>query len=118
MKRKSIVLALAAIAIVGVLTRSDSDWASVPVTGTARLVSVQQFPEAVTCTWENPSSVPLFASLEPSLFVAAMQQQQQQQGGRQRTQLSAITEITRPLEVRTIADTYQTYTAVGVNLQT
>src|SRR5438034_7766220 len=101
MKRKSIVLALAAIAIIGVLTRSDSDWASVPVTGTARLVSVQAFPEGVTCTWENPSTVPLLASLEPSLFVAAMQQQQQ--GGRQRTQLPAITEITRTLDVRTIA---------------
>jgi len=118
MKRKSIVLALAAMAIAGVLSRSDSEWASVPVTGTAQLVSVQSFPENVTCAWENPSTVPLLASLEPSLFVAAMQERQQQAGGGRRTPLQAITEITRPVDVRTIADTFPTYTAVGVNLQT
>ena len=118
LKRQSVVLAIALIAIAGILIRSDSDWAAVPVTGTAQLVSVQTFPEGAACTWENPSSVPLLASLEPSLFVAAMQQQQQQGGGGRRAPLQAVTEITRPLEVRTIADTYPTYTAVGVNLLT
>jgi len=118
LKRPGVVLTIAVIAIAGILIRSDSDWAAVPVTGTAQLVSVQSFPEGAACTWENPSTVPLFASLEPSLFVAAMQQQQQQAAGGRRAPLSAITEITRPLEVRTIADTYPTYTAVGVNLLT
>jgi 6-phosphogluconolactonase (cycloisomerase 2 family) len=118
LKRQSVVLAIAVIAIAGILIRSDSEWAAVPVTGTAQLVSVQTFPEGVACTWENPSTVPLYASLEPSLFVAAMQQQQQQGGGGRRAPLQAVTEITRKLEVRTIADTYPTYTAVGVNLLT
>src|SRR5690349_22808272 len=59
LKRKGVMLAIAAIGIAGILIHSDSDWAAVPVTGTAQLVSVQSFPEGASCTWENPSTVPL-----------------------------------------------------------
>jgi len=119
LKRKSVLFTIAVIAIAGILIRSDSEWAAVPITGTAQLVSVQQFPEGVACTWEDPSTVPLLASLSPSLFVGAMQEGQRQGGGNNRRQIpQAVTEITRPLQFRTIADTYPTYTAVGVNLLT
>src|ERR1051325_12184443 len=102
LKRRSVALVIAVIGIAGVLIRSDSDWAAVPITGTAKLVSVQQFSEGVACTWEDPSIVPLYASLEPSLFVTAMQERQGGGGNRRGGLPQAVTEITRPLEVRTI----------------
>jgi hypothetical protein len=82
-------LALAAIGI-GVLVAAATDWASPPPTGSARLVSVQRFPEGQTCTWENslapqdnvstrlkPSGAAsaLMASLRPQNLVAAIEQQ-------------------------------------------
>jgi 6-phosphogluconolactonase (cycloisomerase 2 family) len=124
------ILAVAVIAAVGILSTAGSEWASVPVTGSARLVSVQEFPAGEACAWEPPAArednlfsilpprIPapsLMASLQPAALLAALQQRR---GGRSTPAQTAINEITRPPIFRTIADTYPTYTAVGVNLQT
>lgn len=128
------ILALAAIAIVGMLAAASPEWGSTTVTSSARLVSVQELPVGETCTWESPASgysymtgsgeeaPSLMASLQPAALFGALQQRRGGGGGgggRGRAILPlAINEITRPPVFRTIADTYPTYTAVGVNLQT
>src|SRR2546428_8826212 len=87
----------------------------------SRLVSIQRLPEETgqICGWEEPiaSSQPenLFASIQrevgPSYAMAFLQQ-------RGRDPLPAINEVTRTPEFRTLADTYPTYTSVGINLAT
>src|SRR5439155_1499093 len=87
----------------------------------SRLVSIQRLPEerGQMCAWEEPiaSSQPenLFASIQrevgPSYAMAFLQQ-------RGRDPLPAINEVTRTPEFRTLADTYPTYTSVGINLAT
>src|SRR5262249_46705226 len=92
--------------------------------------SVRQFPaqgsSAQACAWDEPtasardagfaeSAQPknLFAALVPSSglsFLMAAQQRGQP--------LDAQNEITRTLDFRTLADTFPTYTSVGVNYQT
>ncbi len=116
------VLAIAGIAAVGFLT------AAAP--GPSRLVSIQQLPAEETmaqmCAPDEPVSVQLRASSEPENLLASLQQEsapsflmaslqgQGQRGG----PLPAINEVTRTPEFRTLADTFPTYTSVGVNLQT
>ena len=87
----------------------------------SRLVSIQRLPEETgqMCGWEEPiaSSQPenLFASIQrevgPSDAMAFLQQ-------RGRDPLPAINEVTRTPEFRTLADTYPTYTSVGINVAT
>jgi 6-phosphogluconolactonase (cycloisomerase 2 family) len=74
----------------------------------------------MACAWDepvgrNPSPSPtLVASLEPASLFAAFQPAQQ----RGQAMPPAINEVTRAPEFRTLADTYPTYTSVGVNLET
>jgi 6-phosphogluconolactonase (cycloisomerase 2 family) len=106
------ILAMAGIAVVGFWT------AAAP--GRSRLVSIQQLPAEETmaqmCASDEPAGVQV-ASLQqeraPSFLMASLQGQAQRGGP-----LPAINEVTRPPEFRTLADTFPTYTSVGVNLQT
>jgi DNA-binding beta-propeller fold protein YncE len=97
----------------------------------ARLVSVEEFPTGAMCEWiQNPAGV------TPDLVASAHRQQSQQpfllaqvqQGLEQRNLFAALqrggarsipaqVELTRS-PIRTLRDTYPTYTAVAVNLQT
>ena len=103
---------------------------AIPEPGSSRLVSVRQLvmPDSVgqACAWDDPSTSNrnagfaepaqpknLFAALLPATgfsFLMAAQQRGQP--------LDAQNEITRTLDFRTLADTYPTYTSVGVNYQT
>jgi DNA-binding beta-propeller fold protein YncE len=97
----------------------------------ARLVSVEEFPSGAMCEWGvNPAGVTpdLVASVfreqsQQPLLVAQLQQGLEQRnlfaamqrgGGRAMT---AAVELTRS-PIRTLRDTYPTYTAVALNLQT
>jgi hypothetical protein len=92
-----------------------------PGMGSSRLVSIQQLPDDMgqMCAWEEPlaSSQPenLFASIQqeigPSFVRAALQRQAADP-------LPVIHQVTRTPEFRTLADTYPTYTSIGVNLVT
>ena len=104
--------------------------AAVPEPGSSRLVSVRQAstqdPPAQACAWDAAPATGsearfiepvhaknLFASLLPvhglSFLIAAQQRNQP---------LEAQSEITRMLDFRMLADTYPTYTSVGVNFET
>lgn len=105
-----------------------------PFTGgvSARLVSVEELPEGAMCDWgQNP------AGITPDLVASVYRQRSQQpfvaaelQRGLQQRNLfaalqrgggrpipSARTELARS-PIRTLRDTYPTYTAVALNLQT
>jgi 6-phosphogluconolactonase (cycloisomerase 2 family) len=130
------ILAVAVIAIVGILPAAFPEWGAARITGSARLVSIREFPKEEICTWESPAGgysevgsqeAVLMASLQPAALFGALQQRrggagpeapQQRNGGRRFTLPPAINEINRPPVFRTIADSYPIYTAVGVNLQT
>src|SRR5712692_7290791 len=110
--------------VLGLLT------AAVPEPGSSRLVSVRQLPAqdsfGQACAWDDPSAsnsdggfaepaqpANLFAALLPSSGVSFLMAAQ-----RQAPPLDAANEITRTLDFRTLADTYPTYTSIGVNFQT
>jgi 6-phosphogluconolactonase (cycloisomerase 2 family) len=122
-KIEAAIFAIAVIAIVGILTAASPARESAPIIGSARLVSVQEFPEGAMCAWEAPagggyseqvSARSLMTPLPPPVLLGA---QQRGRGGRF-TLPQAINEISRPPVFRVIEDRYPIYTAVGVNLQT
>ena len=95
----------------------------------ARLVSVQEFPQMDACAWEDPasfnlSSENLIGALEQrggaSFLTASLRQQGQvmpQGGGGRGVEFDADRQGTSTHR-RTLADTYPTFTAIGVNSRT
>jgi DNA-binding beta-propeller fold protein YncE len=120
--------------LVGLTVLAAAVLLATPFTGgvSARLVSVEQYPPGATCEWgDNPSGIPpdLVASVfrersQQPFVLAEMQRGLQQrnlaaalQRGGGRATPTAQVELTRA-PIRTLRDTYPTYTAVAVNLQT
>ena len=119
-----------AVCILGIAIIVSILAAAVPEPGLSRLVSVRQLPAqdspGQACAWDEPSaSNPdlgfaepvqpknLFAALLPSAGASFLMAAQQRGAP-----LEAQNEITRTLDFRTLADTYPTYTSVGVNFET
>jgi 6-phosphogluconolactonase (cycloisomerase 2 family) len=107
----------------------------------SRLVSIHEVPALDKCEWEEPAAPDLIASLQPENLFAALPgraasfllSSSQRQGLgmteadwemavpdslRRRGDLFHPQREGKSVRVRTIADMYPTYTAVGVNLQT
>lgn len=123
----------AVIAVLGMVAAATPESIAARTAETARLVSVKDVPAGAMCAWDSPvapldaapfvardtrfaesmpgvSAGPMMALL-PGNLLAALQQA--------RPALpAALNESKRSPAFRRIADTYPTYTAVGVNLQT
>ena len=139
------LLALAATVVVGAWVAATREPASGAATAESRLVSVREFPALEACAWETPAmGLESTALLEPVLpsevasrlmapggatsFLMALVQAQGMtesdwemavpESLRRRGPLFEPEQHGRSVHVRTIADTYPTYTAVGVNLKT
>ena len=135
------ILSIAVIGIVGIWAAVASESALGPATGASRLVSIQEVPALDMCAWEEPAGAGsnLMASWQPENLLAAMQGRAasflmaslQVQGMTEADWEMAVPDSLRrrgtlfepqqqghSVHRRTIADTYPTYTAVGVNLQT
>jgi 6-phosphogluconolactonase (cycloisomerase 2 family) len=135
------VLAVAAVAIVSIWAAGAPEKVPQPKEGTSRLVAVREVPALRMCEWEQPAaaSPALMASLQQenplaalprtaaSLLMAPFQAQGMTEADwekavpaslRRRGDLFEPQRNGNSVRVRTIADTYPTYTAVGVNLQT
>ncbi len=139
------ILAVSLIGIVGFWAAAVPESAAQTAPSTSRLVSVQDFPQMEACTWQEPAASSasraaalsgedllgalelrggtsfLMASLEQPASVMAAPPQQGQgmlQGGRGLpSEFDALRQGTST-HVRTLADTYPTFTAVGVNFRT
>jgi hypothetical protein len=126
------ILSLVGIAAVGMWAAAAPESIAWQGTGSSRLVAIQDLPEemGMMCAWDdpaaaNPNSNPtLIASMQPENLFSSMQQETgpslvlaafQQRG---QPIPPAINEVTRTPEFRALADTYPTYTSVGVNLET
>jgi 6-phosphogluconolactonase (cycloisomerase 2 family) len=112
MRRVILISAVTAVlALSGAFLITDSPWA--PGTGQPQLVSIQQLPDyGELCTWgDGPSSSVSFSS-EDNLFSAfeGASAHAAAEGDGQ------MADITRP-PVRTIRDTYPTYSFVAVDVQ-
>ncbi len=130
------ILAVAVIAI-GALAGAVPESASLPATGSARLVSIQHLPEmGEMCTWEEytaasadlnaslrpedlwalrqqTSAAPLVASLQqPENLFAALEPQRQAAG------TAAVSANRVLMPERTIRDLEPTYSAIGLDLRT
>jgi 6-phosphogluconolactonase (cycloisomerase 2 family) len=129
MSRNKSAAAICGIAFSVILFASTA-----PESGSSRLVSVRQLNDenvaGQKCAWDDATS-DLTASIQqsllaevqqksgPSLLMAFLQQAQGQQldvSPRSRP-IEAANVITRSRDSRILADTYPTYTSVGVNLQ-
>ena len=131
-KSEMAILAIAAVAIVGILAAARPEVASVPATGSSRLVSVQEFPGGEMCAWDDPAGArrDLIASLQQgnlfstlqresgSALIASLQPGTLFSAPQRRETPSALEVVTRAPVFRTIADSYPVYTAVGVYLAT
>jgi hypothetical protein len=122
--RQAAVSMLGIAIILGLLAATATE------SGSSRLVSVRHFaPQdspGQVCAWDDPStsnpnaavagSAPaanLLAELQPARGLSFLMAAQQRA-----RPLEAQNEITRTLDFRTLADTYPTYTSIGVNFET
>ncbi len=134
-KKRKGALSIAPLAVVGVAglwawVASESAFGQ--ATDSSRLVAVRQLPALDPCAWDPPAGAysNLSASLQPTQQLAALRPpsassviasiEQRAAGMRPRRSREPLVahregDATR---LRTIADTYPTYTAVGINLQT
>ena len=126
-----VIVSISAIGIVGLWAAVAGESALGPATETSRLVSIQEFSTLDACAWDQPAtSFPdlrpslqpanLLASLAPNAALAliASLQRGEDMPGREREALFEAVEQGTAAHLRTIADTYPTYTAVGVNVRT
>jgi 6-phosphogluconolactonase (cycloisomerase 2 family) len=129
-------LAIVVIAIVSIVAAAAPESASQPAAGSPRLVAVQELPAGDMCAWEGPTGRPrpeltapvqrdhLFSARPQGMSASSLMAPLRsgnlfsllQQG--RTTVPTAAYEVNRPPVFRTLADTYPTYTSVGVNLQT
>lgn len=109
-KRKKGPMAILAVAVIamGILAAAATESASSPATGSARLVSIQEFPTVEMCTWEDPAGANpnLIASLQQEDLFAALQQQWT-------LALTSEARADSRNPVRTIRDLHPTYSAIA-----
>ena len=121
-KRKKGGMAMLAVAVIaiGILAASVPESAAPQATGSSRLVSVQQLPDAEVCTWDDkltqqntdlhPSGLPV-----PLMELAALQQQQRPAAAAAGSStVPTLNKVLMP--ERTIRDLEPTYSAVGLDL--